>query len=69
MKRKKTVSSYEEIKSIEKELEETEMCDVCGKNFNYKDIKRFQYINKRNIVYVIRCCPFCNIINILPRLI
>lgn len=59
----------EKTKSPEDEMRETEMCDVCGRSYNYTYIKRFDYFSKRGIHYVVRCCPYCNISMITQKLI
>lgn len=67
--RKHGFGKLEEPKKLEDELAETEMCDVCGKSFNYTFIKRFDYCSPKGTRYVVRCCPYCNITTILSKLI
>jgi len=59
----------EKTRSLEDELKETEMCDICGRNFNYTFIRRVDYFSKRGTHYVVRCCPYCNITAISFKLI
>lgn len=59
----------EKTKSFEDIMKETEMCDICGKNFNYTFIKRFDYFSPKGTHYVLRCCPYCNITTITSKLI
>lgn len=40
--------------------EETEMCDVCCRNFPYTQIRRVSYVHPRGTFYRIRVCPYCN---------
>lgn len=39
---------------------ESEMCDICCKSYNYKNIRRVPFVNKAGILFVLRCCPYCN---------
>lgn len=59
----------EKTKSLEDELKETEMCDVCGKSYNYIYIKRVDYYSERGTHYIVRCCPYCNVSIITQKLI
>lgn len=63
------IKKERKTKSLEDELKETEMCDVCGKNYNFVYIKRIEYFSKNGTHYIIRCCPYCNISNITSNLI
>lgn len=41
-------------------LYETEMCDVCGRSYYYKNIYRYHYLSTQGVHYAVRCCPYCN---------
>lgn len=47
---------------------ETEMCDVCCRNYPHPQITRIKYCNPRGTCYVIRCCPYCNPQALIPYL-
>ena len=45
--KKKYYNNYKNNeRTLEQELAESEMCDVCGKSYNYNYIKRIPYIGK-----------------------
>ena len=54
---------YDELKNEAKERKNTEdvlstseMCDVCGKAYHYKDIHRVSYKSSGGTLYRLRCC-------------
>lgn len=49
-------------------LKYLEICDICGHTFDTLQLRRFGYLNKRNIYYVIRCCESCNPAVLTPYL-
>jgi hypothetical protein len=47
--------------TVEEILASQEMCDVCGHSFYIGDMRRIPYVNAKGTLFVIRCCPNCNI--------
>lgn len=48
--------------------EEIEMCDICCHTYHYTSIRRFKYMNNYGTIYIIRCCPNCNVEQLTPYL-
>lgn len=49
---------------LEEQLSSQEMCDVCGHSFYIHNIKRIPYVNAKGTLFVIRCCPNCDVKNL-----